>query len=420
MIGAGTFERYAAALDANADLLESAVGELEGELSGVPAASLPDALAARYASLVMTYGAGAAAVAVDFYASLRELSGAESGYEPSQADAQDAALLLWDARSILETAGGDLSRALPSLSGRAVQRAMERADSTLVDNAARDPAHPKWALVPHAGACGWCVMIASNGFMYHTRAKAAKARHANCRCRPVVDFDTENPALEGYSPKTMRSAYRDCRAAVEDDAKAKWAAMSPEERARYGSKRRGAYDHYLRNRISAEMSTRDRAWLQTRRARKLDYSLNPMSSYGTLAAPGSWDRSNIVSRGNEWRDLWVHHVLEESGIAAQARGASEIDLVISGRWWEVKSPDEPKDAPKAGRELSFVESNVRSAVRQFKSRGMADEARMILNIKYRECDAFAVESELRRQMELHRMKESLLILSTGEMKRLTK
>lgn len=258
MIDAETFGRYASALDANADLLESAVGELEVELSGVSAAALPDALSARYASLVMSYGANAAAVAVDFYARLRELAGAEGGYEPSQAGAQDAALLLWDARSVLEGAGGNLSRALPGLSGRAVQRVMERADSTLLSNATRDPAHPKWALVPHAGACGWCVMVASNGFMYHTKAKAAKARHANCRCRPVVDFDTASPALEGYDPDMMRDAYRDCRAAIEDDAKAKWAAMSPDERARYGGKRRGTYDHYLRNRITAEMNARGR------------------------------------------------------------------------------------------------------------------------------------------------------------------
>ncbi len=253
MIDAATFGAYAAALDANSDLLQAAVAELEGELSGVPAAALPQALGARYSALVMSYGASAAAVAVDLYARLRAAAGVHGAYEPQQAAAQDAPLLLWDAASALDSAGGDLARALPTLSGRAVQRAMERADSTLLENAARDPAHPRWALVPQAGACAWCRMIAANGFMYHSEAKAAGARHANCRCRPVVDFDAANEGLPGYDAGKLHDEYRAARAAVEEDAKSEWDAMSPEERSRYGGKRRGSFDHYLRNRIVAEM-----------------------------------------------------------------------------------------------------------------------------------------------------------------------
>lgn len=401
MIDAGTFERYAAALDANADLLEAAVGELEGELSGVPAASLPDALGARYASLVMTYGASAAAVAVDFYASLRELSGAESGYEPSQADAQDAALLLWDARSILDTAGGDLRRALPSLSGRAVQRAMERADSTLVDNAARDPAHPKWALVPHAGACGWCVMIASNGFMYHTRAKAAKARHANCRCRPVVDFDTESPALEGYSPKTMRGAYRDCRAAVEDDAKAKWEAMSPEERAKYGGKRRGAYDHYLRNRISAEMSTRDRAWLQTGQSGTMELGTRSIerhefSAYRVLASHGFSFRVNPVDEKARWG------------------GKASPDVTLSGKRWELKCPAGANPKKTISRNLNKAVEQMRNADPPAKSMSI------ILSAMETPLSSSQVEYQVLRKMDEGVIDEIIVVYSEMLVKRYSK
>lgn len=401
MIDVKTFERYAAALDANADLLEAAVGELEGELSGVPAASLPDALGARYASLVMTYGAGAAAVAVDFYASLRELSGAENGYEPSQADAQDAALLLWDARSILETAGGDLSRALPPLSGRAVQRAMERADSTLVDNAARDPAHPKWALVPHAGACGWCVMIASNGFMYHTRAKAAKARHANCRCRPVVDFDTENPALEGYSPKTMRSAYRDCRAAVEDDAKAKWEAMSSEERARYGGKRRGSYDHYLRNRISSEMSKRDRAWLQTGQSGTMELGTRAIerhefSAYRVLASHGFSFRVNPVDEKARWG------------------GKASPDVTLSGKRWELKCPDGANPKKTISRNLNKAVEQMRNADPPAKSMSI------ILSAMETPLSSSQVEYQVLRKMNEGTIDEIIVIYSEMLVKRYSK
>ena len=135
---------------------------------------------------------------------------------------------------------------------------MEQADATIIGNASRDPAHPLFALVPHAGACGFCIMLGSNGFVYHSRAKANASRHPNCRCRPVVDFDTENPALAGYDPDAMHGAYSDARAAVEDDARAEWDAMSEEERAKWKVDGKGAYDHYLRNRIAAEMSARQR------------------------------------------------------------------------------------------------------------------------------------------------------------------
>ena len=101
-------------------------------------------------------------------------------------------------------------------------------------------------------------MLGSNGFVYHSRAKANASRHPNCRCRPVVDFDTENPALAGYDHDAMHGAYSDARAAVEDDAHAKWNAMSEEEREKWKVDGRGAYDHYLRNRIAAEMSARQR------------------------------------------------------------------------------------------------------------------------------------------------------------------
>ena len=56
----------------------------------------------------------------------------------------------------------------------------------------------------------------------------------------------------------MHGAYSDARAAVDDDARAEWDAMSEEERAKWKVDGKGAYDHYLRNRIAAEMSARQR------------------------------------------------------------------------------------------------------------------------------------------------------------------
>lgn len=398
MIDLATFERYASALDANADLLEAAVAELEGELSGVPDEALPEALAARYAALVMSYGSNAAAVAVDFYSGVREASGVSSPYEPAQSGPQDAALLMWDARSILDGAKGSLPRAIPQLSGRAVQRAMERADSTLLDNASRDPARPRWALVPHAGACGWCTMIASNGFMYSTEAKASKARHQNCRCRPVVDFDKKNLGLSGYDPDAMRDAYRKCRAAVEDDAKAKWSAMSAEERARYGGKGRGAYDHYLRNRITGEMNARDRAWLQTGTSGTIklgtrDVKPHEFNAYRVLSSHGFSFRVNPVKS------------------ESRRKGKSSPDVTLGGMRWELKCPDGSN--PK-----KTISRNIDKAVGQMRNADPpAEKVNIVLSALETPLRKDQVEYQVKRKMKDGIIDEIIVVYSETLLKR---
>ena len=257
MIDDALFEEYASAIDANSDLLRAAVSSLESSLAGVSDRQIPQVLGALYASLVVEYGGYAAAIACEFYERQRAASGAKGFYAPTMEDGADQALLYYDAREAASSSVG-LQSALGKLQGTAVQRAMEQADATIIGNASRDPAHPLFALVPHAGACGFCIMLGSNGFVYHSRAKANASRHPNCRCRPVVDFDTENPALSGYDPDALYGSYSDARKAIEDDARAKWNAMSEEEHEKWKVDGKGAYDHYLRNRIAAEMSARQR------------------------------------------------------------------------------------------------------------------------------------------------------------------
>ena len=270
MIDAALYAGYSSALDANADLLESAVAFLADELGGLSGDALEKALAARYAALAKTYGGLAAAVAVDFYSRLREMSGAAEScgdYTAAQAGAAADAVLFADVgRALRGASGAGMQKLLQALGAQAVRRSMEQVDDTLFLNMGRDPAHPLWALVPRPGACGWCVMIGSQGFVYHSDKTLARSRHPSCRCAPVVDFDTENPSLEGYDVGALRNSYASCRDAVEYDVRRAWDAMTDEQRAAWGGMERGAYDHYKRNRIVAEMNARDREWLRTGKA----------------------------------------------------------------------------------------------------------------------------------------------------------
>lgn len=90
--------------------------------------------------------------------------------------------------------------------------------------------------------------------------------------------------------------------------------------------------------------TRDPGWLFGDEA-KTDYSLNPMENYGHLETPGDYSPKHNTIKGNEWRDLWAHHVLEQNGIKAQTHGAADVDLTINGEWREVKSPRQSATQP---------------------------------------------------------------------------
>ena len=252
MIPEELFDAYATAIDANAELAKRAVLKLDAELAGLSARALEAALSEKYAAIVAEFGGYVAACAVEFYAEMRTAADVGTRYAPQVYEPDNGGLLAWDAREALR-ASADFQAALDKLSGAAVQRSMEYADETMIRNARRDPARPKYALAPHPGACGWCVLMASNGFMYASEAKANAARHANCRCRPVVDF--KDHGIEGRADG-YKSEYADARNAVEAEAKREWEGMGREARAKYGGKGRSAYDHYLRNRIAAEMDKR--------------------------------------------------------------------------------------------------------------------------------------------------------------------
>lgn len=267
MVDRGLFDAYDAALSSNADMVQRAMGVL-AEQSG---SLTHDELTRVYAQLVDRFGQYAAAIAVEFYMRQRGLSDAEEGYQARQFRPDNGGLLADDVR-----------RTDPSqLANAAVQRVMGYSDETLIRNAQADPAHPRWAFVPHAGACGWCIMLGSQGFVYSSARTAKLSRHAHCRCSTAVDFDANNLSLEGYDPSAMLDAYQDCRAAVESQAKRDWAAMSPEQRKAYADatpKRRGAYDRFLRNKIAGEMARRDREWLRTGKVPEVGYETESLRS----------------------------------------------------------------------------------------------------------------------------------------------
>ena len=80
----------------------------------------------------------------------------------------------------------------------------------IVENAAADPLHPRYARVPTGPeTCLFCLMLASRGAVYRSEASAGAVDHyhANCDCRVVPDFDGTD--IEGYDPDELADRWEE-------------------------------------------------------------------------------------------------------------------------------------------------------------------------------------------------------------------
>ena len=205
MVDSGLYDAYKAALSGCSDSSARAVMVLVEKCQG--AADFEKALEEGYAAVVKTFGIAAAQVALEFYVSLREASGVSTPYEPKAYPADVGNLLPYEVAQAVASTLGDSAKLADLLAAKSTQHVLEHADQTVYSNALRDPARPKWAIVPNPSACDWCLMLGSRGFEYARESTAKSARHANCRCTPVVDFDASNPALDGYDPNGLYDYY---------------------------------------------------------------------------------------------------------------------------------------------------------------------------------------------------------------------
>ena len=281
MVDPELFERYQRALGTNADLCKESVEALISKLEGLAPLEQAEYLLANYPKLVRAYGKVAADVARQFYQEQRDQH-VEGDDDASEYTAQTAAPIQesWAYEDVQKVASDGLGY-LPKV---AVRRVMQRADQTIAHNVDHDPARPRWAIVPHMGACGWCVMVASNGWAYSERSVNAQ-RHDGCKCSVAVDFDRDSPSLAGYDPDELRRQYAQGidDAGGEDGIRAKWDALSSEEQAKYRRKGRSAYDVFKTQQIVNAMDVRTESEKRTRGRLENAVKLGGNLFFGTSA-----------------------------------------------------------------------------------------------------------------------------------------
>lgn len=250
MVDRELYEAYSRALATLSDAAEAELRRALAEYETLERDRDYVAAAALYHRIVGRFGRVASEVAREFYQRQRDASDLDSDYVAQQAPEIPGRFCAQDATE----ARAMSSAAAEWLVGKGSHRVMENADFTIGYNARRDPAHPMWAVVPHPGACGFCVMVASNGWFMAKRPVNAQ-RHSHCRCSVVADFDVDNPALEGYDPDALQDLYA---RGVDDagDTLAQWNALSEDERRAYARKGRSAYDVFRTKKVAAAMDER--------------------------------------------------------------------------------------------------------------------------------------------------------------------
>lgn len=226
-----------------------------------------DAMLDAVQAAASKYGDMAAALASDLF---EELSEAEAGrmFEAQMAESYDAAALEQSVRyASRHLFGGEWAKFADYLQGVVDKAVKQPARDTIMDSAARTrDGRTRYARVPIGPTCPFCIMLASQGFVYSSEATAGEFRdfHPHCDCQVVPSWE-KSPRVEGYDPEGMYDRYLQCRSTVDHDMRIEreWNAMSKAEQARWADKHGGehAYDNYVRRCILREMETRDRRWL---------------------------------------------------------------------------------------------------------------------------------------------------------------
>ena len=359
--------------------------------------ALRDATIAKVNDIIEDYGDATASIAADFREELLDMAG-ESGVSvmPPGFDDQRTDRNVRRAAKSLFGEDADLGAFADGVSTFLARVVSHRADECVAQNAvAQNEAaerggkkgEKKFARVPSGPSCGFCIMLASRGFVYATRKSAGELTrfHNDCDCRIVEGY--EGMVVEGYDPEEMYKRYKSCRDAIRADAnpspiRRDWDALPAEEKAKYyvpgDPKHRPSYDQYLQHRIAAEMDTRDRQWLYDGTLPEIDYGEKPREMYGTLIDPNlplneRYRLSNITGNDSERKDLFVHDMLQQNGFRVRSRltisqgGDENIDIDLMDLLCEVKSPEATPN-PDSRDELKFVQRRVQDARHQFEER----------------------------------------------------
>ena len=171
-----------------------------------------DETAAALSETCKAYTAMSAAITAQYYAGIRSASKVKSAYQAGTYSGFDADSVFSAAISILKEAqeGNATVPVIDLLANVANREIKDASDYCVRENVRRDPAKPRYAIVPNGDACAFCQMRASLGYTYGDEDAAHSHDHCSCMATPV--FGDEK--IEGYNPEEYRAKYDEARSAL--------------------------------------------------------------------------------------------------------------------------------------------------------------------------------------------------------------
>lgn len=143
--------------------------------------------------LAATYGEVSATAAADFYDASRADSRARGRYVAALPTLQARTPVRRNVRWAVDPLfTGDRDAALGRMLAVTDEAALQEGRNTIMHNAQRDPAKPRFARIPVGETCAWCLMLASRGAVYRSAASAGAAGQyhgGDCDCEPVPSWN---------------------------------------------------------------------------------------------------------------------------------------------------------------------------------------------------------------------------------------
>lgn len=156
--------------------------------------------------LVDTWGEAAAAAAADWYDEYREtqdIPGRFRAIVEPLGDLGGYALAGWGAEPLL-LPDPDITVARSRISDGFQKRLVNSANGTVTGSAKRDPQARGWMRRTRAGACRFCVMVASRGGVF-TERSVRFACHGHCYCEAVPAWGGKPLPVHPYKPSDRPS-----------------------------------------------------------------------------------------------------------------------------------------------------------------------------------------------------------------------
>ena len=198
-----------------ADLVETDLPDFLGALNFENPAAVQIALFEYVPALVSEYGDVAASVAADWYDELRASEGVPGSFRAPLASSVPAAQVSDRLGFATRASGplwlGDSATVTNFLSMMTNEYVLQPGRDTVMQAAHKDKA--AYARIPEPGACKFCLMLASRGFVYSkSTAGQSKKFHGKCRCNAMPVWDETRARVEfGYDPDALYDLYAKAR-----------------------------------------------------------------------------------------------------------------------------------------------------------------------------------------------------------------